>query len=65
MKNKLLLLFCLFQFSFTAYSQNTSPYKTNLKVDLPVTVAGIGLSGLGVYFISQKESIPDAQARTL
>lgn len=62
MKNKILLLFTLFQFSFSAYSQTDSPYKTSTKVDLPVTVAGVGLSGLGVYFISQKESIPEAQA---
>ena len=65
MKNKLILLFSIFQLSFAAYGQNNSPYKTNLKVDLPVTVAGIGLSGLGVYFISKKDRIPDAQARTL
>jgi len=65
MKNKILLLFTLLQVSFASFGQDNSPYKTSLKVDLPVTVAGIGLSGLGVYFISQKESIPEAQALTL
>ena len=65
MKNKLLLLFSIFQFSYAAFGQNDSPYKTSLKVDLPVTVAGVGLSGLGVYFISKKDRIPDAQVRTL
>ncbi|MGV3586539.1 MAG: phosphatase PAP2 family protein [Adhaeribacter sp.] len=65
MKNKILLLFTLLQVSFASFGQDNSPYKTNLKVDLPVTIAGVGLSGLGVYFISQKESIPEAQALTL
>lgn len=65
MKNKLLLLFTLFQVSFSSFGQNGSPYKTSFKVDFPVTVAGVGLSGLGVYFISKKDRIPEAQARTL
>jgi membrane-associated phospholipid phosphatase len=65
MKNKFILLFSIFQLSFAAYGQQDSPYKTSLKVDLPVTVAGIGLSGLGVYFISNKDRIPEAQAALL
>ena len=65
MKKQLFLIFAICQLSFASFAQQESPYKTSVKVDLPVTVAGVGLSGLGVYFISQKESIPEAQALTL
>jgi len=65
MKKQLLLIFALFQCSFSSFAQNSSPYKTSAKVDIPITVAGVGLSGLGVYFISQKDPIPEAQAITL
>jgi membrane-associated phospholipid phosphatase len=65
MKKRLLLILSLLQFSVASFAQNNSPYKTSWKVDFPVTAAGVGLSGLGLYFISNKDRIPDAQAATL
>jgi len=65
MKKYLLLLFSITSISFQVKAQEESPYKTNLKVDIPVTVAGVGLSGLGVYFISQKESLTPAEVSSL
>ncbi|PIQ22949.1 MAG: PA-phosphatase, partial [Cytophagales bacterium CG18_big_fil_WC_8_21_14_2_50_42_9] len=65
MKKYLLLLLSITTISFNVKAQEESPYKTNLKVDLPLTVGGIGLSGLGVYFISQKESLSEAEVNSL
>ncbi|UOR05273.1 phosphatase PAP2 family protein [Hymenobacter aerilatus] len=42
-----------------------SPYKTRFAVDAPIT-AGLGtISGLGLYLVSQKDGLNDAQLATL
>jgi membrane-associated phospholipid phosphatase len=65
MKKQLLLVFTIFQFSFAGFAQTESPYKTTFKVDAPITAGGVALSGLGVYFISNKDGISDEQASLL
>ena len=65
MRKYTLLLISIILISTSTQAQQDSPYKTNLKVDLPLTLAGVGLSGLGVYFIANKESISETQANQL
>lgn len=65
MKKQLLLVFTILQVSIVSWGQNESPYKTSFKVDAPLTVGGVALSGLGVYFISNKSSISDQEAAKL
>ncbi|RNI33164.1 phosphatase PAP2 family protein [Rufibacter immobilis] len=53
-------------FTFThSFAQSSSPYKTSFKVDAPVTVAGMGLSGLGLYLMQQKDPFTDIEAENL
>jgi hypothetical protein len=62
MKKYLLILSFLSCFTSQAVAQHESPYKTSTKVDLPVTLGGIALSSVGLYLISNKHGISDAQA---
>ncbi|MFB9865338.1 phosphatase PAP2 family protein [Rufibacter immobilis] len=53
-------------FTFTqTFGQSSSPYKTSFKVDAPITAAGIGLSGLGLYLMQEKEPFTEAEALAL
>ncbi len=45
--------------------QSNSPYKTSFKVDAPITVAGAGLSGLGLYLMQQKDPFTNTEAMNL
>jgi len=65
MKKYLLLLLSITTFTFNVQAQQESPYKTSVKVDLPITLAGVGLSGLGVYYISEKKSLTPAEVSGL
>ena len=65
MKKYLLILSLLACFTHPTVAQHESPYKTSTQVDLPVTVGGIALSGLGLYLISNKHGISDEHARSL
>lgn len=60
MKHTLILLF-LFHITFSAFSQNESPYKTSFKVDAPVIGAGLGLSALGLSLIQKKDPLTDQE----
>lgn len=59
-----LSLFFLFS-SISGYSQNDSPYRINLKVDLPVTVAGIGLSYYGMKKMQAKKGLTEQEVLEL
>ncbi|MFC6996107.1 phosphatase PAP2 family protein [Rufibacter roseus] len=58
----LVLPFALISQSF---AQSESPYKTSFKVDAPITAAGVGLSGLGLYLMQQKEPFTESEAMAL
>lgn len=47
------------------FAQSESPYKTSFKVDAPVTVVGMGLSGLGLYLMQQKDPLTEMEALRL
>lgn len=49
----------------TSVAQSTSPYTTSFKVEAPVTAAGVGLSGLGLYLMQQKEPFTPEEANNL
>jgi hypothetical protein len=66
MKKYILIFTLLTSFTCrTVVAQNESPYETRARVDLPLTIGGIALSGLGLYLISNKDGISDAQALRL
>ncbi|WP_207432998.1 phosphatase PAP2 family protein [Sabulibacter ruber] len=53
-------------YAFTqSFAQSESPYKTSFKVDAPITVAGMGLSGLGLYLMQQKDPYTQEEALAL
>ncbi|WP_026463322.1 phosphatase PAP2 family protein [Adhaeribacter aquaticus] len=65
MKKYLFILISVLSLSFNTQAQTESPYTTKVKVDLPVTAAGVGLSGLGVYFISKKDRLNEQAVRQI
>ncbi|WP_242920882.1 phosphatase PAP2 family protein [Pontibacter liquoris] len=65
MKRILTLLIILTLFSGQAFCQDDSPYKTSLKVDAPVIVAGMGLSYYGLTLMMDKEGLSEAQIMNL
>src|SRR5688572_19657546 len=71
MKNLLIALALLLNFSTGAAAQfgpdsaSSTPYRTRFAVDAPVIGTGIALSGLGLYFISDKPSIKDDELATI
>ncbi|WP_181304643.1 phosphatase PAP2 family protein [Rufibacter sp. XAAS-G3-1] len=65
MKKHLYTLLISFFAITQTFAQSTSPYKTSFKVDAPITVAGMGLSGLGLYLMQQKEPFTRAEALAL
>lgn len=65
MKKQLLLVLTIFQLSFAASAQNDSPYKTSFKVDGPVTIGGVAVSGVGLYLISKKDGLSPAVVNNL
>ncbi|WP_205501625.1 phosphatase PAP2 family protein [Rufibacter psychrotolerans] len=58
------LVISIFTFA-QAVAQSSSPYKTSFKVDAPITAAGVGLSGLGLYLMQEKEPFTAAEAEAL
>lgn len=65
MKRYLLLLSLITSFTCRTMAQTGSPYKTSTKVDLPVTIGGMALSGYGLYLISNKHGMSEAEASQL
>ncbi|WP_210486666.1 phosphatase PAP2 family protein [Rufibacter aurantiacus] len=63
-RNLFTLIISIFTFTQT-FAQSESPYKTSFKVDAPVTAVGMGLSGLGLYLMQQKEPFTEAEAMNL
>jgi membrane-associated phospholipid phosphatase len=59
MKNIFCLILCLFLYS-TTYAQNPSPYRLRLGVDLPVTLAGAGLTYAGLQILRDKPYLDSA-----
>ncbi|GAB2529347.1 phosphatase PAP2 family protein [Rufibacter soli] len=51
--------------SLQVVAQSSSPYKTSFKVDAPITAAGMGLSGLGLYLMQQKSAFTPEQAEAV
>ncbi len=45
----------------TVYGQSSSPYKTSFKVDGPITAVAVGLNGYGLYRITDKDGMSEAQ----
>jgi hypothetical protein len=64
MKLSYSLFFLLFS-SLSSYSQNNSPYKLRLLVDLPVTIAGAGLSYVGLQVLNDKPHLDSAKVISL
>lgn len=65
MKKYLLTLSLLISFLSQTFAQAPSPYTTRTRVDLPVTLGGMALSSFGLYLISNKDGISDAEALQL
>ncbi|QNF33150.1 phosphatase PAP2 family protein [Adhaeribacter swui] len=66
MKNQfLLVVLAFFQISFTSFAQTESPYKTKFKVDGPITLGGVAVSGLGLYLISNKSGLSQTEVNGL
>lgn len=65
MKKCLLILSFLSCLTCPAIAQEASPYKTSTRVDLPVTLGGVALSGLGLYLVSNKHGLSDAEVLSL
>lgn len=65
MRKQLLLILTLFQFSLAGFAQQESPYKTSFKVDGPITIGGVAVSGLGLYLLSNKDGLSDAEVNGL
>jgi hypothetical protein len=65
MKKYILTLILLVSFTWQTIAQTESPYKTSTKVDLPVTVGGMALSGFGLYLIANKHGMSEAEASQL
>ena len=61
------LFFAFFFVFYSALAQNTSdsPYELNPATDIPITVAGTGLSLYGFYLISQKSGIGEERVLSL
>jgi membrane-associated phospholipid phosphatase len=64
MKN-LLLLFLSLSISFSISGQKTSPYKLRLGVDLPIILAGSGLSYAGLQILRNKPHLDSAKVASL
>ncbi len=47
--------------NYAASDKAASPYTVTFKRDVPVIVAGLGLTALGTYLIGQKDSLTNAQ----
>jgi membrane-associated phospholipid phosphatase len=65
MKNYILIICCLAFGINTAMAQNDSPYKTSLKVDAPITAAGMGLSYYGLNLMMEKDGLTEEQVYLL
>lgn len=65
MKNQFLIVIAFFQISFTSFAQTESPYKTSFKVDAPLTIGGVAVSGLGLYLISNKNGLSPEEVNGL
>ncbi|MFT2007290.1 phosphatase PAP2 family protein [Pontibacter sp. 13R65] len=61
MKLNILLLLLLLTCGFSLQAQDNSPYKTNWKVDGPVTAVGMGLSYYGLTLMQDKAGLTQEQ----
>lgn len=61
MKILTILILLLTSLAGPAFSQNDSPYRTSLKADGPVVIAGAGLSYLGLTLIQNKDDLTTAE----
>ncbi|WP_345168415.1 phosphatase PAP2 family protein [Nibribacter koreensis] len=48
-----------------SFGQSSSPYKMSFKKDAPITAVGMGLSGLGLYLMQQKDPFTEQEAMDL
>src|SRR4051794_57700 len=64
MKNLFLISLC-FSIAFSAKGQDTSPYKLRWSVDLPVFIAGAGLSYAGLQILRDKPYLDSAKVASL
>jgi hypothetical protein len=64
MKNIFIIFLCILLF-FNGYGQNKSPYKLRLWVDMPITVAGAGLSFAGLQVLRKKPTLDSAKVAGL
>jgi len=65
MKYILTLFTVVFACNSLVFGQTSSPYKTRFAVDAPIIAAGVGLSGYGLYRISEKDPMTEAQVLAL
>jgi membrane-associated phospholipid phosphatase len=64
MKISCIFFVCIFSV-FNGYGQNESPYKLKLWVDMPVTIAGAGLSYAGLRVLRNKPHLDSAKVASL
>ena len=65
MKPYIILLLTLSLLTGQAYAQDDSPYRTSAKVDVPITVAGMGLSYWGLTKMQDKEGLTEEEVANL
>ncbi|WP_299705204.1 phosphatase PAP2 family protein [uncultured Pontibacter sp.] len=65
MKQYFLMIWCLISMAGVAEAQRESPYKTNFKVDAPITAAGVGLTYYGLTLMMDKDGLTEEQISRL
>jgi membrane-associated phospholipid phosphatase len=65
MKKYFLMIWCLVSMTGVAEAQRDSPYKTNFKVDAPITATGVGLSYYGLTLMMAKDGLTEEQISRL
>jgi hypothetical protein len=65
MKLNLIFTIIVLLLNGSVSAQDHSPYKINPKVDIPVTIAGMGLSYYGLTLMMDKEGLTEAEVMNL
>ncbi|RAU83928.1 phosphatase PAP2 family protein [Pontibacter arcticus] len=65
MKRLITLLSLITIFTQHTFAQDDSPYKTSVKVDLPIIAAGMGLSYYGLTLMQDKDGLSEVEAANL
>lgn len=65
MKHILSILYLSIFLISTSFAQDDSPYKTSFKVDAPIIVAGMGLSGYGLKLMTDKNGLKEEEILAL